>query len=419
MKLFWLTLLSAVMFASCAPQKARMDMIFTDQETVPMVEESVVKVAVLPNNLAFLDLSRWGKPESQLSPQDRLMRDIEQLIELERRERFGDQPSSREAQLLGLKGAITTGLAHSEALEKFAAILLEMEETAAKSRAMPESVLPAQADSQRFQAVEKGAPFVCKGDMTFYNDRLEQTAQEGACQRQLLEMQVGDPRERRERKEAILSYYAIMDDPLAVYRLVEELCDKIEQEAWRKAFKSLLRDFMMKSLVLQPSDRSDQEGIFHAGSQLTGYCQPLRDEFSGKFTHDVRFEATLLPLRRFAGVIDVLHDDYTMAGMGSRVYVSLTDPTDLSAPLPVLIVQWQEGLKPGFVKVVGSGVITQIFGSQGQMEILESTKEIVAGDMFFVLQAKGRLVQDRSMKAPYSPGMWRGIPAVTVRPGTK
>lgn len=388
MKLLWVTLLSAFMFASCAPQQARMDMIFSDKEAVPMVEEFVVEVAVLPNDMLSLDLSGWGKPETRLSPQDRLMRDIDQLIEIERRECAAEQSSAREARLLKLKEGLSAGIAYSDAVKRLVDLVLEM----------------------------------------------LRNGEEGACQRGMLGLQTEDPQKV---EKAIVDYYSgyfvqvqgsggdverrdLADDSLAVSRLIEELCDKIEQEAWRPAFKSLLQGFVRKSMVLQPSDHSaDQGEIFHEGSQLTGYCQPFWDEFSGKFTHDVRFEATLLPLRRFAGVIDVLQDNYTMAGMGSRAYVTLADSTDLSAPLPALIVQWQGGLKPGFVKVVGSGVITQIFGSQGQMEILESTKEIVAGDMFFVLQVRGRLVEDRGMEASYSPGMWRGIPAVTVRPASE
>jgi hypothetical protein len=283
MRFFWLILLSFVLLTACVPQvRVGIGIIFSEKEATPLVVESVVEVAVLPDDPVFPDLVGWGKPK----PQDK-------------------EPA---------------GIA----------------------------------------------------------------------------------------------------DSAAVYRLVKELCDKIEQEAWQQASGDLLQGFVREGRVLQPADHSAQVEIFHEGSQVTGYCQPLWDELSGKFTHDVRFAATLLPLRRFAGVIDILHDGYTMAGMGSRAYVTLMDPTGLFAPLPVLIVQQQEGLLPGFVTVIGSGVITQLFGAQGQMEILESTKEIVAGDMFFVLQVKGRLVQDRDQAAPraapYSPGMWRGIPAVTVRP---
>jgi hypothetical protein len=287
MRFFWLILLSAVLLAACAPQvRVGIGITFSDKEATPLVEESVVEVAVLPDNLVFSDLAGWGKPK----------------------------PPGQEA-------ADTVG------------------------------------------------------------------------------------------------------DPAAVYRLVEELCDKIEQEAWKQASGDLLQGFVREGRVLQPAERSAQVEIFHEGSRLTGYCQPLWDELSGKFTHDVRFAATLLPLRRFTGEIDMLHDGYTMAGMGSRAYVTLTDPTGLSAPLPALIVQPQEGLLHGLVTVIGSGVITQIFGAQGQMEILESTKEIVAGDMFFVLQVQGQFVQERGLAAPraapYSPGMWRGLPAVIVHPAAE
>ncbi len=386
MKILWICVLGCIL-SSCAPQQMKMDLIFADQEAMPMIEESMVEVAVLPRDLVFLDLSRWGKPESQLLPRDRLMDNIDQLIERERRERTGDEASEREAELLRLKGAVTTGLSQSDAAERFADVFLEMEET----------------------------------------------AQEGATQRELLRQRMDDPREG---KEAILNYYIMQllqaqpgavddgqvdvgDDSQAVLRLVEELCDKIEEEAWRQAFKNLLHGFVMQNIVLQPASRFEHGEIFHEGSQLTGYCQPVRDDFSGKFLHNVQFEALLLPLQRFVGVIDILHDDQTMGGMGSRAYVTLTDPTQLQAPLPAVIVQHQKGLKPGFVKVVGSGVITQIFGAQGQMDILESTKEIVAGDMFFVLQVRGRLIQDKGSEAPYSPGIWRGMPVETVRPTTE
>lgn len=361
-----------------------MGMLFSDQMPVPLSEEAVMEVAVLPSDLVFLDVTRWGRPESQLNYQDRLMENIDQLIELERRERSGAEASRQEVELLRLKGDVTTGIAQSDALERLADVFLEM----------------------------------------------EKTAQEGAFQRELLRMQVDDPREQR---EAIINYYKMLmsqdqdlnggmarsqdvDDTAAVYRMITELCEQIEEEAWKQASKTLLHRYVMKNMVLQPS-RMDvaEESILERGS-LSGYCQPIRDEFTGQFTHDVYFQALLIPLRRFAGQIDILHDDFTMAGAGSRAYVSLLEPEGLQAPLPVLIVQPQAGLAPGLVRVVGSGFITQLFGNQGQMEILGSTREIVAGDMFFIVRLQGQLIQGEGDEANFTPGVWRGVSSETIQP---
>lgn len=389
MHFLWIMVATAFTVISCAPQQITRqhfvkDLAFAGHEVTAMSESAIIQVAVMPNDLQFIDLSRWDRPESQRTPQDRLMENIDQLIERERRERPGVEASRQEVELLRLKGDVITGIAQSDALERLADVLLEM----------------------------------------------ERTAQEGAYQRDLLRMQVDDPREKR---EAIINYYAMLisqdqdfsldrpspeavDDAAFMNRMVTKLCDQIEEEAWKQASKTLLHRYVMQNMVLQPSLMGVADEYVFEHGQISGYCQPMRDEFTGQFTHDIHFQASLSPLRRFAGRIDILHDDFTMAGMGSRAYVTLLEPEGFQAPLPVLIVQRQKGLAPGFVRVVGSGFITQLFGNQGQMEILESTREIVAGDHFFVVQFQGSLIQDEREDAAYAPGVWRGMPTETVQP---
>lgn len=377
-----LFLILAGFCTSCMPSTLAPPLVYSDHEPMVFMEETVLEVAVLPNDLVLLDVSRWGRPESQRTPQDRLLENIDQMIERERQSTDGDA-AWREAELSSLKGDVITGIAYSDALDRLAEVVLKSEET----------------------------------------------AQEGAYQRLLVMRGIDDPREK---KEAILNYYIthygqelypakdlerdILEDAPAVHRMVNELCDMIDKEAWQQGFKTLLHSFVMKNLVLRPALDAEVDGAFLGVGDLTGYCQPERDEFTGKFFHSAHFTAQLVPLRRMAGVIDALHDDLTMAGMGSRAYVTLLEPEGFQAPLPVLIVQHQKGLAPGFVRVVGSGVITQIFGNQGQLEILESTREVFEGDHFFIVQVHGRLVQDEDMKAPFAPGVWRGMPTETVRP---
>lgn len=195
------------------------------------------------------------------------------------------------------------------------------------------------------------------------------------------------------------------------------VCDGLEGEAWLEVHAGLMQGFVRERVVLQPAEGLGRVQDFSQESgRITGYCQPVRDEFSGQFLHKVAFEAKLVPVRRFVGVINALQDGQTMAGMGSWVYVTLMDPEGMQAPLPVVVVQHQEGLDPRYVRVVGSGVIFQLFGSQGQMAILESAREIVAGDSFFALQVRGRFIQDAQNGDPFAPGVWRGIPSVSVQP---
>lgn len=237
---------------------------------------------------------------------------------------------------------------------------------------------------------------------------------------ELLRLDRPQPHSEEDQDLVANRHFDRLDDNAAVVQgLVEDVCDMIAEEAWRLSSRSILHQFVMKRVVLRPADQFNHDAFLYYGRQLSGYCQPTYDIFSGNFLHKVHFSADLAPLRRLSGVITVLHDDQTMAGMGSRAYVSLLEPEGLRAPLPVLIVQHQKGLAPEFVKVVGSGLITQLFGSQGQLEVLESTREISAGDHFFVVQVQGRYIQDEHLDAPYAPGVWRGLPTETVRPAVE
>jgi len=108
------------------------------------------------------------------------------------------------------------------------------------------------------------------------------------------------------------------------------------------------------------------------------------------------FAASLLPEQRFGGEIDALQRDKTMGGMLSRAYVTLWGDLVGHEPVPVVIVQQAKGLEgapgQGLVQVVGSGLITQREDSFGQMHILEATREIFPGDLFFQLHVQASVL---------------------------
>ncbi|TVQ99725.1 MAG: hypothetical protein EA399_06210 [Desulfovibrionales bacterium] len=197
---------------------------------------------------------------------------------------------------------------------------------------------------------------------------------------------------------------AIALDPVMEYA---DVCRQLATASREQGVEDLLHTIVGQAPVLRPAGRlltenlaEHQEQVSPEDGWMAGFsadatgeaCDPWLDPVTGMVSQRSLFEAQLVPEPRFGGVIDALQDNKTMGGMLSRAYVTLWGDPVGSEPVPVVIVQQSRGLDQGrgqgLVQVVGSGLITQLADSFGQMRILESTREIFPGDLFFQLQVR-------------------------------
>ena len=175
-----------------------------------------------------------------------------------------------------------------------------------------------------------------------------------------------------------------------------EICERLISASRDQGVEELLHLFVSQAPMVRPvGERSDDVSNGEAVSPVDAVldqCDPWLDPVTNLVRQRSAFSVELVPKRGLGGVIDALQDDQTMGGMLSRAYVSLWGPPVGPTPIPVLIVQHPSGFaqarNQGLVQVVGSGLITQVSEPIGQMRILESTREIFPGDMFFQLQVR-------------------------------
>ncbi|WP_028571130.1 hypothetical protein [Desulfonatronum lacustre] len=192
---------------------------------------------------------------------------------------------------------------------------------------------------------------------------------------------------------------SIVPDPVMEY---DGMCEKLRAASREQGVEELLHMYVTQAMLLRPSlpmtlpSNESGNAEFLEGSPETeiaaasneSSCDPWLDSVTGMVLQRTAFFSTLVPERRLGGVIDALQEDQTMGGMLSKAYVSLWGPPQGQAPIPVLIVQRSSGLEQGMVQVIGAGLITQTTDTTSQMRILESTREIFPGDLFFQLQVR-------------------------------
>lgn len=187
----------------------------------------------------------------------------------------------------------------------------------------------------------------------------------------------------------------------------DAICLWLHDQAWSQGTEELLHLFVSSEPLVRPV-----QGAGSMVSEVAGekplLCDPWQDQVTGTVSQTALMKASLIPERRFAGVILALQDNQTMGGMLSSAYVSLMEPATAPMPIPVLIVQQSSGLEQGMMQVVGSGLITQLTDSMadsmGQMLILESTREILPGDHFFQLQVQAVTVPMSDSSLPLGLG---------------
>ncbi|PTN31650.1 hypothetical protein [Desulfonatronum sp. SC1] len=200
---------------------------------------------------------------------------------------------------------------------------------------------------------------------------------------------------------------SIVPDPVMKY---DGMCEKLRTGSWEQGVEELLHMYVTQAALLRPSEASGSNGVLE-GDQGTGAvvssreprCDPWLDSVTGMVSQRTGFFSSLVPERRMGGVIDALQEDQTMGGMLSKAYVSLWGPPQGQAPIPVLIVQRSSGLEQGMAQVVGAGLITQITDTTSQMRILESTREIFPGDLFFQLQVRAEVLPMEGDLLPLGP----------------
>lgn len=190
-----------------------------------------------------------------------------------------------------------------------------------------------------------------------------------------------------------------------------EICERLISASREQGVEELLHLFVRQAPMVRPiGERLDDATSGEAASPVEAVpdqCDPWLDPVTNLVRQRSAFFVELVPKRGLGGVIEALQDDQTMGGMLSRAYVSLWGVPVGPTPIPVLIVQHPSGFaqarNQGLVQVVGSGLITQVSEPFGQMRILESTREIFPGDMFFQLQVRTSVQPMGGDMLPLSP----------------
>lgn len=200
---------------------------------------------------------------------------------------------------------------------------------------------------------------------------------------------------------------SIVPDPVMEY---DGMCEKLQTGAWEQGVEELLHMYVTQATLLRPSEGNGSDGILKGDhdaeavfSSSEPRCDPWLDSVTGMVSQRTSFFSSLVPERRLGGVIDALQEDQTMGGMLSRAYVSLWGPALGQEPIPVLIVQRSSGLEQGMAQVIGAGLITQVTDTTSQMRILESTREIFPGDLFFQLQVRAEVLPMEGDLLPLGP----------------
>ncbi|HDQ41592.1 MAG TPA: hypothetical protein ENN39_11265 [Desulfonatronum sp.] len=183
----------------------------------------------------------------------------------------------------------------------------------------------------------------------------------------------------------------------------DALCKQLHDQIWSQGSEDLLHLFVDSAPLIRPVLESRSVASDHQEVHPL-LCDPWQDQITGRVSQTAQMTATFIPEHRFAGIIQSLQDNQTMGGMRSRAYVALLAPAFSPIPIPVLIVQQSSGLEQGMMQVVGSGLITQVSDATGQMLILESTREILPGDIFFQLQIHAVTVPMPEMSLPLGLG---------------
>ena len=189
---------------------------------------------------------------------------------------------------------------------------------------------------------------------------------------------------------------AVIPDPVMEYA---GMCEQLRTASREQGVEDLLHKYVTQATLLRPSEGNRSDGGLKGDHETEAVvssreprCDPWLDSVTGMVLQRTGFFSTLVPERRLGGVIDALQEDQTMGGMLSRAYVSLWGPAQGQEPIPVLIVQRSSGLEQGMAQVIGAGLITQITDTTSQMRILESTREIFPGDLFFQLQVRAEVL---------------------------
>lgn len=202
---------------------------------------------------------------------------------------------------------------------------------------------------------------------------------------------------------------SMVPDPVMEYA---RMCEQLRTASREQGVEELLHKYVAQAILLRPSEAGGSNSVPEGDQEAGGgalrdelHCDPWLDSVTGLVWQRTGFFSTLVPERRLGGVIDALQEDQTMGGMLSRAYVSLWGPAQGQEPVPVLIVQRSSGLERGMVQVIGAGLITQITDTASQMRILESTREIFPGDLFFQLQVRARVLPMEGDMLPLGPEM--------------
>lgn len=183
----------------------------------------------------------------------------------------------------------------------------------------------------------------------------------------------------------------------------DEMCRDLDEQAWTRGAEDLLHLFVSDQFLVRPGENPRHSRVASAKARPV-LCDLWQDPVTGVVSQAVEMQAIFSPERRFAGSIQALQDNQTMGGMLSKSYVSLEGEAIMPVPVPVLIVQQSSGMPEGMMQVIGSGLLTQLSDSLGQMVILESIREIFPGDLFFQVRLQAQTVPFPAGVLPLSPG---------------
>jgi hypothetical protein len=165
---------------------------------------------------------------------------------------------------------------------------------------------------------------------------------------------------------------------------LSSLCQQLNKKSLQSGISELMHMYVKDSSLVYPAreqkDFFDQKITFRMD-----ICEPWYSHVTDGFYQKISFTSSLIPIQKLSGYIDSMQDDLTMGGAYTRAYIVLLGESVMEPPIPVIIVQNSSGLTEGVAQIVGSGLITQVTERVGQMTIVESTREILPGDLFFQL----------------------------------
>ncbi len=206
---------------------------------------------------------------------------------------------------------------------------------------------------------------------------------------------------------------------------------EIKERMWKKArdkgMEKVLRSFVQERYLFQGGmDDSMRASDIHF-MRRSGSLDPEKAPVTGDLIQDFRIEARLVPDWKLIGKIVKLEKDRYVAGQEDRCLAVSIDYCPSSPPAYFLVAQPKQEMGKNLLEVIGSGKLSQSLkhttkvqvdkkfkGSIVQIELLETSEEVMKGDVIVWLQARMSALPREV--APSEPTQTRDEEEVVVQP---